>query len=349
MIIKDILIVGGGIAGAFLQRELSRYQKLSIVWVDNRHLFASSILAAGITNPIMGKRANLTQNALTLIQKRKEWQNKDPLFAKYFVEKNAFRPFKSIDEANQWSTKSLDVPVTIHYTNPEPKYIKAPIGGIEIHHAGFMQVNAFLQEAKQEGNCWHEKVEYSDLLIEKHQIIWRKHDIAFKYIVFCEGSQVVCNPYLCDLPVIPTKGEILEIEVNEPICTSFMYSTGIYIVPKTTQKYFVGATYVPNSTDRTPTEQGKKELIQKLDAFLQVPYRVTGHWAGIRPATSDRIPVIGRHPQHAQVYFFNGLGSKGVFYAPYLAECLAQNILQQVPIPNGLSWRKSLKPKQNVE
>ncbi|MCS7028916.1 MAG: FAD-dependent oxidoreductase [Bacteroidia bacterium] len=343
MTTKDILIIGGGIAGAFLQRELSRHKLMSLLWVDNNHFLSSSILAAGITNPIMGKRANLTQNAYTLIQKRKEWQQKDFLFARYFVEKNAFRPFKDINEVNEWSAKSLNMPVTVHYTNPEPKYIKAELGGIEIHHAGFMYVNEFLQETKKEGNCWHEKVEYSDLCIQKHQVVWKKHDIAFKYVVFCEGSQVIHNPYLQNLPIIPTKGEILEIEVAAPICETFMYSAGIYIVPKRNNRYFVGATYTPHSTDRTPTEQGKRELEAKLQSFLQVPYRITGHWAGTRPATSDRIPVIGSHPEYPNVYFFNGLGSKGVFYAPYLAECLTEHILYQKPLPSALSWRKSLR------
>jgi len=344
---KDILIIGGGIAGAFLQRELSLYHKISVYWVDNNHFCSSSILAAGITNPITGKRITLNPKSELLIQKRKEWQQKDELFARYFVEKNVFRPFKSIDEVNSWTSRSAYMPVTLHYNNPEPKYIHAELGGIEIHDAGYMQVNEFLKEAKKQGNCINTKVNYQDLVVEKHQILWKKENIAFKHIVFCEGNQIIHNPFISYSPVIPTKGEILEIEVKEPICEQFMYSTGIYIVPKPNNKYFVGATYTPNSMDTSITEQGKSELLDKLNTFIKVPYRITGHWAGIRPTTSDREPFIGKHPEYENVWIFNGLGSKGVFYAPFLAECLSKSILYQETIPAEFTYRKTLKFQDN--
>lgn len=343
-ITKDILLVGAGIAGTFLQRELVLQHNASVYWIDNDHFLSSSILAAGITNPVTGKRATLIPDADILIQKRKEWQDKDPLFARYFVQKNAFRPFKTIDDVNAWTARSTNMPVTIHYTNPQPEYIHANLGGIEIHNAGYMHVYPFLQEAKKQGNCINSKINYSDINIEQHQIVWKKENMTFKHVIFCEGNQVRYNPYLSWLPIIPTKGEILEIEVKKPICTQFIYSTGIYIVPKTHNRYFVGATYNPDDTDANPTQQGKNELIQKLNAFLKVPYKLTGHWAGIRPATLDRIPLIGIHPYHENVWFFNGLGSKGVFYAPLLAEYLAQTILCQTPIPEQFTlFRKTLK------
>lgn len=343
-IIKDILIVGAGIAGTFLYRELSRTDNLSLCWVDNSHFLSSSVLAAGITNPVTGKRATLIPDTDILLQKRKEWQQKDPLFAKYFVEKNAFRPFKTIHDVNIWTARSTNMPISVHYTNPEPDYIHADLGGIEIHNAGYMYVNAFLQESKKQAHCIHTKINYSDISIEKHQIVWKKENMIFKQVVFCEGSQVQYNPYLSWLPIIPTKGEILEIEVKEPICTQFMYSTGIYIVPKTHNRYFVGATYIPENTDASPTEEGKNELLEKLNAFIKVPYHITGHWAGIRPATADKMPLIGKHPKYQNVWFFNGLGSKGVFYAPLLAEYIGKNILYNEPIPHEFTlFRKSLK------
>lgn len=343
-ITKDILIVGGGIAGAFLCRELSLQHHASVCWTDNAHFLSSSVLAAGITNPVTGKRATLIPDADLLIDNRRAWQKKDELFARYFVEKNAFRPFKSIDEVNIWTGRSINMPLTVHYTNPEPEYIHADLGGIEIHNAGYMQVNAFLQEAKKQGNCLNTKIEYQDLDIQKHQILWKKENIAFMHVVFCEGSQVCHNPYLSWLPIIPTKGEILEIEVDKPLCSRFMYSTGIYVVPKSNNRYFVGATYIHNQRNSNLTEEGKNELLTKLNNFLKIPYRITGHWAGIRPATLDRMPLAGRHPQYENVWFFNGLGSKGVFYAPFLAQHLAKSILYNDPIPPDFTLhRKTLK------
>ena len=38
--------------------------------------------------------------------------------------------------------------------------------------------------------------------------------------------------------------------------------------------------------------------------------------AGIRPTVSDRKPLVGRHPEHENMYLLNGLGSRGVMIAP---------------------------------
>jgi len=45
---------------------------------------------------------------------------------------------------------------------------------------------------------------------------------------------------------------------------------------------------------------------------------ITHDW-GIRPATRDRKPFLGRHPVHHQVYVFNGFGAKGVSLVPYFS------------------------------
>jgi len=55
---------------------------------------------------------------------------------------------------------------------------------------------------------------------------------------------------------------------------------------------------------------------------LDHPFDVVDHWAGIRPASSDRRPLIGVHPKHKSVMIFNGMGSKGVMLAPYFARQL---------------------------
>jgi glycine/D-amino acid oxidase-like deaminating enzyme len=78
----------------------------------------------------------------------------------------------------------------------------------------------------------------------------------------------------------------------------------------------VGATYKWKDKSNTPTEECKQELLQKLDTFLTCPYEVVDHVAGIRPTVSDRKPLVGRHPNHRNLYLLNGLGSRGVMIAP---------------------------------
>jgi FAD dependent oxidoreductase. len=69
-----------------------------------------------------------------------------------------------------------------------------------------------------------------------------------------------------------------------------------------------------------------------LQSVLKHPFTVLDHVAAIRPATVERRPFAGWHPQHPQVGILNGTGTKGVTLAPYFAQQLAANIAQQTPL-----------------
>jgi glycine/D-amino acid oxidase-like deaminating enzyme len=66
-----------------------------------------------------------------------------------------------------------------------------------------------------------------------------------------------------------------------------------------------------------PTETGKAELIEKIEADLNIPYTIMDHQAAIRPTIKDRRPVLGTHPEYANLILFNGLGTKGASLGPY--------------------------------
>jgi glycine/D-amino acid oxidase-like deaminating enzyme len=52
--------------------------------------------------------------------------------------------------------------------------------------------------------------------------------------------------------------------------------------------------------------------------------------------------LMGRHPAHDHVGFFNGLGSKGVLTAPFFAQQLAANFCSNTAIDPEVDLRKNL-------
>ena len=42
----------------------------------------------------------------------------------------------------------------------------------------------------------------------------------------------------------------------------------------------------------------------------------------VRPTVKDRRPLVGQHAEHKNLYVLNGLGTRGVMIAPYVAEQL---------------------------
>ena len=81
----------------------------------------------------------------------------------------------------------------------------------------------------------------------------------------------------------------------------------------------VGSTFDNQDLTSKVTENARARLIEKLDKLIKFPYRVKGQQAGIRPATLDRRPFIGLHPEFEPLVVFNGLGTKGVSLAPLLS------------------------------
>lgn len=78
----------------------------------------------------------------------------------------------------------------------------------------------------------------------------------------------------------------------------FLLKGSVFIMPLGDDTYKVGATF--NWTDKTsvPTEEGRKELEEKLQKIISVPYTVIEQSAGIRPTVKDRRPLVGKHPEY---------------------------------------------------
>ena len=63
-----------------------------------------------------------------------------------------------------------------------------------------------------------------------------------------------------------------------------------------------------------------------------MPYRILKHEAGVRPSSSDRRPIIGKHPHLHRVFVCNGLGTKGVMLAPYVCKNFVHYFLKQAAL-----------------
>ena len=80
-------------------------------------------------------------------------------------------------------------------------------------------------------------------------------------------------------------------------------------------------------------EMMKEELESRLKKIITVTYELVNHYCGIRPASPDRKPVLGVHPQINSMYIVNGMGSKAVSMAPLLVQEMADYMEQGIPLP----------------
>jgi glycine oxidase len=117
-------------------------------------------------------------------------------------------------------------------------------------------------------------------------------------------------------------------------------NTSIFILPLGKDLYKIGATYNWYDKSSTPTEEGKAELVLKLNEVITCEYTIVEHQAGIRPTVKDRKPIIGTHPQYERLHILNGLGTRGVMLGPFMAKTLYDHIESNKSIPKEIDIKR---------
>ena len=323
----DYIIVGLGLAGISFSEELIHNNKSLVVFENNSQ--RSSLVAGGVYNPVILKRFTPVWNAKEQLEIAMPFYEalENKLEEKLDDKFPTWKVFKSIEDQNNWYIAS-DKPKLTEFMNPQ--IIKEKIEGIkgdygfgEVYQTGRIDthklVSRYRKYLESRGVFKLEDFDHSLIKIEEKSVSYK--DIQAKRIIFCEGFGMKQNPFFNHLPLNGTKGETIIIKAPE-LEIKFLAKSTLFVLPLENDLYKIGATF--NRTDKTadPTEAGKSELIEKLDKVLSVPYEIVDHNAGIRPTVKDRKPLIGKHPEYAQLAVLNGLGTRGVMIAPTVAKQL---------------------------
>ena len=344
------IIVGQGLAGSMLSYFLWKKGKTFMV-IDEGREITSSAIAAGMFNPVTGRRYNKTWLAEEVLPLAEETYRamEQMLSVKLYYPKKILRIFPSEDEKKEALLRLTlgqinDYIIKVFNGEEIPVNITAPLGAIEITGGGNIDSGTFIlayrKWLKDNSFLLEEKFDFDDLKIEEKHVQWRDNETA--KIIFCEGYYVQQNPLFCKLPFSPAKGEILTIKSPEFKC-DYVINKGIYILPVGDDIYKVGTTYEWDELNEIPTEKAKNELIEKLKKIMPVPFEVIGHQAAVRPATYDRRPIIGMHPEYKNIGILNGYGTKGVILAPYFGNQFADFLIAGTPFNKEADMGRFLK------
>jgi len=321
----DYLIIGQGLAGSILATHLIRAGK-RIAVIDQRQKHTSSSVAAGLINPFTGPKMVKSWKFDELIAVGTDYYRfaEREFECDFFRERKIFRPFKSIEEQNDWYGKStLSGYGEYIHRLCEPTenalFIHNPYGGLE-SRAWVLNVPVFLEAtyAYLKNQCDYLEEQFDEDLLEIGQDSMRYRDLDTRGIVFCTGHHSVNSRFFHWLPLVPVKGELLNIKMTVDFET--IYNGSCFIIPQGDGVFRVGSTYDRKDISMEPTMEGKNQIIANLRQMTDQPFEVIGHWSGVRPETLTRRPLIGRHPEIQSMYIFNGLGTKGVSLAPYFAK-----------------------------
>jgi glycine oxidase len=134
------------------------------------------------------------------------------------------------------------------------------------------------------------------------------------------------------VPVSPVRGQIVRLRPAEPLLPCVVESEDVYLVPRPDGSLLVGSTQERVGFRKEVTGQGVRGL---LDAALTlVPSladaRFVGAWAGLRPASPDGWPILGASAIPG-LLFATGHFRNGILLAPITATLLADAALGAAP------------------
>jgi glycine/D-amino acid oxidase-like deaminating enzyme len=131
------------------------------------------------------------------------------------------------------------------------------------------------------------------------------------------------------LPVRPVRGQLLTLD--GALTRHVIYGGGGYIVPrrgprgaKPFERTVVGATMEEAGFANETTPEGLAELTAVARRVLaaSTSVKLVSHWAGLRPITPDKLPILGPDPDVPQLLYACGHGRNGILLAPITGEAI---------------------------
>jgi glycine oxidase len=131
------------------------------------------------------------------------------------------------------------------------------------------------------------------------------------------------------VPVRPVRGQLLQLRFDSPPVTRIVWGSAAYLVPWVDGNLLVGATVEEAGFDERVTVAGVNQLLEAATGLLPGAQSAAFVEArcGLRPATSDQLPIVGRSSKMRGVYYATGHYRNGVLLAPLTASLLADLIV----------------------
>jgi glycine/D-amino acid oxidase-like deaminating enzyme len=354
----EFVIVGQGLAGTALAWALLRRGRGVLVVDDDRG--GASRLAAGLITPVTGKR----------LAKSWRWDELYPAAvafyrtievetgAHFFHQRQAVRLFADEAERDEYHRREpnvlRDLVRPAEHINGD--WFDAPLGGFEMPGAARLDVPHYLDVSREHFRARGAFLPLTSPLEGRGQE---------KTVIFCRGFGADAEPWFGGIRFNAAKGEVLTVRIPA-LAEERVVHRGIWLAaigtrglspakpgapniptvaaPSGSGVFRVGSTYCWEPLDANPTPEGRAEIESKLRAFLKLPYEVIDHRAAVRPVIDAGYPVLGRHPEHPHLAYFNGLGSKGSLLAPFFANQLAAHLCGAGEIEGAVNVRKYLCP-----
>lgn len=132
------------------------------------------------------------------------------------------------------------------------------------------------------------------------------------------------------VPVRPIRGQLLVLAWSGDALERIVWGPRCYLVPWRNGMVLVGATAEDVGFDERTTVAGVHDLLDAAAEMLPGAWRAEflGARVGLRPATPDGLPILGRSIAMPGVFYATGHFRNGVLLAPITAKLMAELVAE---------------------
>lgn len=139
-------------------------------------------------------------------------------------------------------------------------------------------------------------------------------------------SRTLVSRLRVEVPVRPVRGQMVLLTSPRPVLRSIVNAGKQYLVPRPDGRILVGSTEEDAGFDKRTTAEAVAELLN-MAVRLTPPLAdlsIEQCWAGLRPASHDQFPYLGRLPGYDNAYIATGHFRNGLQLSPATAVVMAR-------------------------
>jgi glycine/D-amino acid oxidase-like deaminating enzyme len=330
------LIIGQGIVGTWMSYFLTQ-QGIDCIVINDESTASASWVASGVINPVTGRRIVQTWMIDDILPFAIEQYKSFEQFigASFFANKSIIllHPSLQMKESFQYRLDHDNVYLSEEADSNWQQYFHLEHSTGKIDQVYWIDLQEMILQWRQhlmQHNIYiNTRFDSNDVTITDNGVQWK--DIQAEYIVYCDGIRSQQNELFTSLPFAPNKGEAIIAHIPS-LPQDFIYKSSFSMVPWKKEYFWIGSNYEWTYQDTLPSENFKEKVTQFLQQVLKVPYTITDHIAGVRPANTERRPFVGVHPNHPRIAICNGMGTKGCSLSPFFTKQLIDYIESGIPI-----------------
>ncbi|MEN3329724.1 MAG: glycine oxidase [Acidobacteriota bacterium] len=356
----DVVIVGGGVIGLAIARELALRGERNVCLVERATLGAeASFAAAGMLLPQV--EADTDDDFFQLACKSRDLY---PSFANALREETGIdveldargtlylalneNDQEEIEKRYYWQMRAglaVELLSAAAARELEPCISESAIGALrfpnDIQVENRRLLSALANSVNNLGIAVLTETNVESLVVERNRatgVQTSRGKIACRSIVMAAGtwSSFLLRSSGCPDPALqPVLGQMLCLESKPQLTRHVIYSPRGYLVPRQDGRLLAGSTSENAGFAKRVTAGGISSILRNAleisPAIATLP--VVDSWAGLRPRPADGLPVLGACGEIDGLFYATGHYRNGILLAPLTAELITEAIVAGVTSP----------------